>query len=315
VIEKNESFGSGCLGKYRINTNTSAEGFLRLLCYSDDLHKEESSKFGLTPRKNGLKNMNNYNKVKMSAYKNNEQENQNIIIYRKSSENKPVVKYNTNTRKEKMLNNQIPLFDELFLSPYVQSILRIGDRPAPLPLIGNFLNSLGDFIVSHIAKQYDKRILMNKTEVKSVSICNDDQFRLFIEENDSNKILQPLTIKAKHLILSTGGKQNIKNTMYDYIKRIKGEENIFNSDTILQRNGYRILKNRIKEISKNLKNKKINVTILGASHSGFSSAWILLNDCILFSSLSSDFIENKHDVTVDNGHRTHESLNNKFTSN
>ena len=32
IIEKDEQFGSGCLGKYGINTNTSSEGFPRLIC-------------------------------------------------------------------------------------------------------------------------------------------------------------------------------------------------------------------------------------------------------------------------------------------
>ena len=44
IIEKKPNFGSGCLGDYGINTNTSGEGFPRLL-YSYEKKKEENNNF------------------------------------------------------------------------------------------------------------------------------------------------------------------------------------------------------------------------------------------------------------------------------
>ena len=74
ILEKNENFGSGCLGYFGINSNTSAEGFPRLICQSEN--KEKFIKEGLSPSKQPMKNSENY------------KENENIKkIQRKSNKN------------------------------------------------------------------------------------------------------------------------------------------------------------------------------------------------------------------------------------
>jgi hypothetical protein len=70
IIEKNENFGSGCLGSYGINSNTSSEGFVRLICKGE--FKEKYIKEGLSPSKNPMKNSENYKeKEKINQFKRN----------------------------------------------------------------------------------------------------------------------------------------------------------------------------------------------------------------------------------------------------
>ena len=58
IIEKNENFGSGCLGNYGINTNTSSEGFPRIICQTEA--KDKYPKDGLSPIKRQMKVSKNY---------------------------------------------------------------------------------------------------------------------------------------------------------------------------------------------------------------------------------------------------------------
>lgn len=83
IIEKGENFGSGCLGYYGINTNTSSEGFPRIICQTET--KENYSKDGLSPSRKPMKVSKNYNdgdefkvKNKYSMTKMNK-ENANVI--------------------------------------------------------------------------------------------------------------------------------------------------------------------------------------------------------------------------------------------
>ena len=69
IIEKNENFGSGCLGSYGINTNTSSEGFPRLICQTE--YKEKYIKEGLSPSKQPMKVSKNYNQTQNLKNNNN----------------------------------------------------------------------------------------------------------------------------------------------------------------------------------------------------------------------------------------------------
>jgi len=84
IIEKNENFGSGCLGNYGINTNTSSEGFPRIICQTEA--KEKYTKDGLSPNKRPMKvsknynekNENNKNQSETKNYKENAKEITNV---------------------------------------------------------------------------------------------------------------------------------------------------------------------------------------------------------------------------------------------
>jgi hypothetical protein len=240
IIEKSESFGAGCLGKYGINTNTSSEGFARLICIPEE-KKGKQGKLALSPSRKPMKVSKNYNK-------------QNIV--RKQFEEEKNSKF-----------NPIPLFNNLFKSSSVQTLLNIGNRPAPLTLVGYFLDSLGNYMVDYINTAYNKNILMNKTEVKGLKIYNNEEFGILIKNEQKGEMM----IKSRCVIMATGGIQAIKNPLYNEIVQMKGEGNVYISDWLLQKEGYMNLYENIAS------SRTKRVVIIGGSHSGFSSAWIMLN--------------------------------------
>jgi hypothetical protein len=52
IIGQSNCFGSGCLGKYGINSNTSAEGFVRLICQNNKNNTNKAYDNDLSPNKN-----------------------------------------------------------------------------------------------------------------------------------------------------------------------------------------------------------------------------------------------------------------------
>ena len=98
------------MGNIKINSNTSAEGFVRLICQNNKNNTNKAYDNDLSPNKNRF--------------------NKNII-------NK---------------NEYLPLkeFKELFQSHTVQELIKIGSKPGPLTLIGEFLQLVGRCIISII---------------------------------------------------------------------------------------------------------------------------------------------------------------------
>jgi hypothetical protein len=254
IIEKGENFGSGCIGKYGINTNTSSEGFPRLICYTEGESKEKAAKFALSPSKNNMKSSKNYNNEK--ELKNKPEKNEKVLEY--------------DNQREKVLFKKMPLFMELFQSSAVQTLIAIGNRPAPLSLVGYFLDCLGNFLVHHIKKNFNKNILLTKAEVGSIKMYNNEEFGIIVKKNNSDS---NFLIKTKSLVLATGGKQSFEHPYFSQIANLKGEDRVFHSDFILRQEGYEKITQKLSSLSKSKK----KVVIIGGSHSGFSSAWILLN--------------------------------------
>jgi hypothetical protein len=286
IIEKGENFGSGCLGKYGINSNTSSEGFPRLICVTEGDSKGKSAKFALSPSKNNMKESKNYKKDNFSNRDDKIKSIKNISTRPKSNKENDSEKPQ---QTKKLIIKKIPLFNELFECDPVQSLFTIGNRPAPLGLVGYYLDCLGNFIVHHVKHKYKKLILLNETEVKSIKMYNNEEFGILIEKKqqgtvdcntDNNEINSNINnsscnsntnvLKARCLVLSSGAKQSVNNEYYDKLLKLKGENCVFTSDFALQNEGYLKLKEK-------LKNTQKKVVIIGGSHSGFSCAWILLN--------------------------------------
>jgi len=207
-------------------------------------------------------------------------------------------------KNEKFVYRPLLIFSEIFNSSSVQTLMAIGNRPAPLTLVGYYLNCLGNFIVDYINSKYNKNILLNRAEVKQIKIFNNQEFGIIVSRysnsyySDNNNNLENteknnnIIIKAKSLIIATGGKQDELNPYYSKIVDFKGSNNVFRSDFLLKEDGYEkmfksflnsyipisinININNAKNNDFNIKKKKI--VIIGGSHSGFSCAWILLND-------------------------------------
>ena len=91
-----------------------------------------------------------------------------------------------------------------------------------------------------------------------------------------------MSFRSKAVVLSNGGEQNIHPDFYNWFPFLKTRtEDVLLSDYVLQKEGYMETVERIKNLNK----KKI--VIIGGSHSGFSTAWILLNG-------PADILHNTH---------------------
>lgn len=254
VVEKESQFGSGCLGKYGINTNTSSEGFARLVCFQDENKGDKSDKLALSPSRQPMKNSKQYSRKKFSQMYQQPAKNTKTIIYR-----------------------PLPVFANIYQSPTVKALLAIGNRPAPLPLVGCFLDSVGHFLCDYLEKHSTKSTVVTQAMVKQVKVCNNEEFSVTIQLDGSDNCF---CVKSKSVILATGGTQ--KNNLYlDKIYRMKGSAQVFLSDDVLQQTGYT-------DIVRAISNGKKKVLIIGGSHSGFSCAWILLNRPCHYSKVVCD---------------------------
>jgi lysine/ornithine N-monooxygenase len=267
IIEKSDSFGSGCLGKYGINTNTSAEGFVRLMCNAEEPTKKGG--LALSPNSKPMKTSKNYN-IKEDKKLNTKTHDSGNQIYsnRNNSEKNDVEIKDFTIEKGSKINNYKPLsiFQEFFKSSPTQTLLQIGNRPAPLSLVGFFLECLGNYMLSLISSMYKKCILQSNTEVKAIKLLKTDEFSISLSNSNTS-----YNIKTKALILATGGRQKLSNKTTQEIKSLIGYKNFFLSDHVLQEQGF-------KSLTYTLFSKvKKRVIIIGGSHSGFSCSWMLLN--------------------------------------
>lgn len=243
ILEKGVHFGSGCLGKYGINSNTSAEGFVRLICQSSD--NSNKNKIALSPDK-------------------------------------------ANPSKKKNDLTPMPIFTELYKSSVTQLLLNIGSKVTPLNLAGEFLQSAGNSYLSFIKKTFQKSIFFGETEVLSIKQHNSPiQYEVSCVRRNTKYI-----IKSKTIVLASGAKQRFDQKIKNQILNEIPQEAFFNSDYVLQEDGYDKLykylatqKAKIeRKMSNSSNNKKLKVVIIGGSHSGFSCAWILLNGYSRYSS-------------------------------
>jgi len=229
-----------------------------------------------------------------------------------ANENENANLYNNNLlfKKDKYIYRPITIFSEIFNSSSVQTLLAIGNRPAPLTLVGYYLDCLGNFIVDYVNSKYNKNILLNRAEVKQIKLFNNQEFGISvtkhnsilnngnynIQQNTDKSSFNHIIIKTKSLVIATGGKQDELNPYYSRIIELKGANNVFRSDYLLKEQGYEAIiatiLNSFINYNLNTKNenhilnlKKKKIVIIGGSHSGFSCAWILLNNPSTYKSI------------------------------
>lgn len=237
IIEKGSTFGSGCLGKYGINSNTSAEGFVRLICQGVDNEKDDNS--ALSPGK---------------------------------------LKGQTPMKKE-----LVPLncFKVIYNHLATQTLLQIGSKVAPLVLIAEFLQLVGNYICAMASKAFGQNIFCGLTEVTRIlEIKQPVEYEVTIVKNSIKKIL-----RAKIVIMACGAEMKLNLELRSNLLKYIPEDKIILSDNFLQEDSFIRLYNFLKS----RRTKK--VVIIGGSHSGFSCAWLLLNG---FSSKKTSIVSKCH---------------------
>lgn len=81
-----------------------------------------------------------------------------------------------------------------------------------------------------------------------------------------------MTFRSKAIVLSNGGSQGLHPDFYSWFPAMKlRTEDVVTSDYILKKAGYLATIKKMKSLGKR------KIVIIGGSHSGFSTAWILLN--------------------------------------
>jgi lysine/ornithine N-monooxygenase len=224
IIEKGTSFGSGCLGKYGINSNTSGEGFVRLIRESS----EKNDPTALSPTK---------------------------------------LKRENTTNIQPIDKEEMPLaFNDINNSDTTKALLSYGNKPAPLSLIGYFLDSMGNSILENIYKVHNRKMVMFNTEVTKVYYNKQFNYEISMLKENTN-----ITIKSKVVVFATGGKQKLDTKLNKELLNIIDQSDFYHSDYVLQEKGYQSLMQKLTV-------KKRKVVIIGGSHSAFSCAWILLNE-------------------------------------
>ena len=139
--------------------------------------------------------------------------------------------------------------------------------PAPLSLIGTFLNYAGNTILYHIHDKYKKRVFYPNSEVIFIKHLATGEIMVTVQSNKDG-LETRIIFKCKAVIVNTGGKPTIPKEIYNSVAKDK----LITADYLLKRNGYESF---ISTLNKNPTKRKI--VIVGGSHSGFSSAWVLLN--------------------------------------
>jgi len=260
VIEKSDFFGSGCLGKYGINTNTAASGFVKLICHNN----KQALQTMQTMQANNDPNTKTNEELKELKEKPEIDNEEQVEFEDGDNEEKE-----NEVEQKKIVYKPINGFCDILNSNPAQTLIKLGNKCGPLTLVGYFLDCVGNFISEFINKKFNKEILMNKTEVKSIKMLKKDEIILNVTRNENENI----SIKTKYLVMATGGKPRIPKNIDKILITMKDPNDFYFSNNILQEFGYRDLIEKLKGKS-NIKRK---IVIIGGSHSGFSSAWILLN--------------------------------------
>ena len=93
-----------------------------------------------------------------------------------------------------------------------------------------------------------------------------------------------VTFRSRAIVLSNGGAQSVHPEFFSWFPFMKDRrEDLLTSDYVLQKTGFIDMCKRVKQ-----QNKR-RIVIIGGSHSGFSTAWILLNG-------PADLMHNTHVV-------------------
>lgn len=171
------------------------------------------------------------------------------------------------------------------MAPIYNCMQEYGQTVAPLNLIGMFLNYAGNHLLHYISTVMKRKIffpshrvvgiqLVQSGEVVITAIKQKPYITLSGSDGPTIRIGKETTVtfRAKGVIISNGGKQLIPPPFYkDWFPFLaERKESVVLADSFLRKETYLRTMEEINQ--KKLK----NIVIIGASHSGVSSAWLML---------------------------------------
>ena len=145
-------------------------------------------------------------------------------------------------------------------------------RSVPLPIAGDFLETMGECLRKTINANPNSKVRLN-TKIESVTRLSQGGFLLNGVQNQV-----PFQATCAKLVLATGGTQDIASVLEQTIENSSGDLTSLKPyrEKIMLTHG--ILSDQSGESWKRFIEGKSNpkVTIIGSSHSAFSTAWTML---------------------------------------
>jgi hypothetical protein len=155
------------------------------------------------------------------------------------------------------------ILEPLRMSAAASELVAIGQNPAPLPLVGQFLGQVGA-VVKAALDSCDTSACLCDTKVVALQQAGAGWC---IEADRSSNGGPPKRIKiyASKVVLAVGGRQETPLSAFSTAHQSK----VVSSDNVLSRAGMQLLQQKLGRCPK--------VAIVGGSHSAFSTVWMCLN--------------------------------------
>lgn len=286
VIEKSDSFGSGCLGKYGMRTNTTSEGFLRLIyrpikpngnimneniCEAEKASSNKASVYKENERKGSEEGNTNYRTNPIECFKVKQDEKAEEERDNPSDKHDEAYHLNFDDNGDKRPQKLLPDFVQFFSTTICQEIKRIGPDFTPLLTLGEYLSALGDYIIKLVKQKFNKDLVLKNSQVMDIKKISKSEFRISVKSLNSNAPIYH--IKSKNIVMATGGVP--KQCKYSVTEK---DICTIAADHVLTEPGYISFLDNILRLIENCPDKpKIKTVILGGSHSTFSLLWIIFN--------------------------------------
>jgi len=157
-------------------------------------------------------------------------------------------------------------------APATNAVAGYRGRSVPLPIAGDFLQTMGECLRKTIDASLNSKVWLG-TKIESVVRLRQGGFFL---EGSQNRV--PFKATCTKLVLATGGSQDIENVIDQTIENSYGHSTqlgLYREKILLT---HRILSDQSGGSWRQFVEGKPNpkVTVIGSSHSAFSTAWTML---------------------------------------
>lgn len=184
---------------------------------------------------------------------------------------------------EIMDGHAAPYFSGIHKSSHTQAIIEREHSFVPLAIAGKFLEEMGD-IIERLFNSSPASDIRRNSSVNKITIRSDGSFLIDIYNTESDKIY---SVVANKIVLACGAKQReIKKieTVFGCKLDLKKYPTLMSSDVL---KGEGISRELISKINSG---EIKRISILGSSHSAFSSALVLLKNIVPTTDVKIDIL-------------------------
>lgn len=176
---------------------------------------------------------------------------------------------------ECLINQENGPFQSVIESQAKQILDQFRQSAAPLKAVGDFMGEIGTAL-QQVIEQHPVSQFFPCTEAREIRIGIDGLFHTTLVPISSESQSQPFEIISQYLVTALGARQHEDRTLQAEIIPGLNLSDHYTDKTLLT--NVVLTANGPIEIEKRLRHSSNHkVVIIGASHSTFSSAWVLLN--------------------------------------